>query len=577
MLVASLLLMTSSMLPVSLPELLSTCVDAASRGCKEIGRVHSNRIASGGELSVALKDETDARSALTEADLAAQTAIVGALRAEWPGLRIVGEEDDDDSADSTAASSLRRDLCSQLACDSITAPLSTITIFVDPLDGTREFVEGRLQNVQSLVGIAVRGRAVGGAIGIPFPDGSLLHADASPPVVYSLVGAGAGMHSGDGQAGEWPKHTHPPSAIEQPPMLVTTGDSQNSILRAATAAALSEGGTHDVTGGVGAKLLAVAEGRASLAIMHFGTSLWDTAAPGALVASLGGKVTDLFGAPLPHLADAPSYKNELGVIASAPSAAAQRAHANLCAAMRKEAAALELLADAQRPATPLTTAQAADVARCLRGAPLRAETLSDQIKQGLPSAASGARLAAYTAPESSAFRGMMSDGVRLELTWEEAGQGSGGAQPQLPSSLFYKRVSMGDLEHARKKALASPLKLARDVKSYAVEAAFLKSAGCEQLSAALGKSGVQVARAFYAEAKPCEEEPIESRFAMLVCDFSPADGWYQSGALNRNEARAALAALARLHAFFWRGAEVWRDVEVETELEQALWPSGCCE
>ena len=43
-----------------------------------------------------LKDETDHRSALTEADCAAQRAIIGSLRAEWGnGLQIVGEEDDD--------------------------------------------------------------------------------------------------------------------------------------------------------------------------------------------------------------------------------------------------------------------------------------------------------------------------------------------------------------------------------------------------------------------------------------------------------------------------------------------------
>ena len=79
---------------VVLPELLSTCIDAASRGCGEIRRVQKKRASSGGSLDVTLKDETDARSALTEADVAAQKAIVDALRAEWPGLCIVGEEDE---------------------------------------------------------------------------------------------------------------------------------------------------------------------------------------------------------------------------------------------------------------------------------------------------------------------------------------------------------------------------------------------------------------------------------------------------------------------------------------------------
>ena len=52
--------------------------------------------------------------------------------------------------------------------------------FVDPLDGTREFVEGRLDAVQCLVGVAVGDTPVCGAVGLPFP------ADGGPPrVIYA--------------------------------------------------------------------------------------------------------------------------------------------------------------------------------------------------------------------------------------------------------------------------------------------------------------------------------------------------------------------------------------------------------
>eukprot|EP00964_Phaeocystis_antarctica_P035490 scaffold20265_cov55-Phaeocystis_antarctica.AAC.4 len=142
--------------PVSLAEVLSTCVDAASRGCAEISAVQSRRDA-GGELSVAMKDQADVRSALTEADLAAQRAMIGALRSAWPGLMIIGEEDEDDAddaADDVTSPPLRRDLCAELGVPGLEAPLEELCVFVDPLDGTREFVEGRLANVQSLVGVA---------------------------------------------------------------------------------------------------------------------------------------------------------------------------------------------------------------------------------------------------------------------------------------------------------------------------------------------------------------------------------------------------------------------------------------
>ena len=46
--------------------------------------------------------------------------------------------------------------------------LSDVIVFVDPVDGTREFVEGRLGACQNLIGISYRGRAVAGVVGLPF-------------------------------------------------------------------------------------------------------------------------------------------------------------------------------------------------------------------------------------------------------------------------------------------------------------------------------------------------------------------------------------------------------------------------
>ena len=77
--------------------LLSTCVDACQRGCTEIRSVQAKRHAGEG-LEIELKNEDDVKSALTEADCAAQAAICGSLRAEWgDALTIIGEEDGDES------------------------------------------------------------------------------------------------------------------------------------------------------------------------------------------------------------------------------------------------------------------------------------------------------------------------------------------------------------------------------------------------------------------------------------------------------------------------------------------------
>ena len=589
---------------IDLASLLSTCVDAASRGCAEIRAVQAKRDASGG-LNVDLKDAADPRSALTEADLAAQRVMVSALREAWPGLRIIGEEDESEESVAEVASDappLRQDLCPELASAGLSAPLDELVCFVDPLDGTREFVEGRLSNVQSLVGVARGGRPIAGACGLPFPSGTL-DAEAASAVVYGLVGAGTGTH------GERPDDAAVPSDAARP--IVTTGDSSNALLGSARAAALADGGTAHLAGGAGHKLLLVAEGRADLAIMHFGTSLWDSCAPGAVLMARGGRVTDLFGAPLLHVARdataaaaAPTseepLKNGLGVVASAAGADASARHDRLCAAMRAEPRALALLreyageaaaaAGASAAAAGASAAQAVDIARDLDGAPLRASWLAEVL---------GGSVGGYLTPEDGAFRGMMSNGCRLELLGGGGGGGGGGgaggasaggggaaAQPAapLPRSVFYKRVVMGDLEAVRLKAATMPAKLRRDVASYAVEARFLGSRACAQLGAT---AAVRLPRARHVDLRANEAAPIESRFALLLEDFGPADGWRQEGMLSADAATASLATLARLHAFFWHGSDFWRQdgggkdaaaaaaaSAAQQELRDAVWPAG---
>merc|ERR1712038_1408960 len=46
--------------------------------------------------------------------------------------------------------------------------LCDVTLYIDPMDGTREFVEHRLHNVQCLIGICYNGMPVGGVVGLPF-------------------------------------------------------------------------------------------------------------------------------------------------------------------------------------------------------------------------------------------------------------------------------------------------------------------------------------------------------------------------------------------------------------------------
>lgn len=304
--------------------LLSTCVDACQRGCEEIRKVQTLREAGNGEFRVELKDEEDPRSALTEADEAAHRAIVGALRAEWgEQLRIVGEEDDNDedpaaSPDGVAASfdPLRRDRFEDDIGETADIDPSEITVFVDPLDGTREFVEGRLANCQVLIGIAIGGEAVAGAIGIPFPAGDLA-TDAT--VVYGLDGVGSGVVGVPLARGPFPLDRHI-DGLHYPRPHIATGDSTAEVMAACRRGAIQEfGGSNVIYGGAGNKILAAALGEVACSIQHKVGGAWDLCAPEAVLKSMGGRMTDLFGEKIAiYKSDAPARSNERGYLATPP-------------------------------------------------------------------------------------------------------------------------------------------------------------------------------------------------------------------------------------------------------------------
>lgn len=564
---------------VSLVDLLSTCVDAAQKGCEEIRAVQARR-ASSGQLASTMKDIDDPRSALTEADLAAQKAIVDRIKATWPNLRIVGEEDEDESNEvdvSDPALQLRRDLCDVSQSPSLVGwsePIEVLTVFVDPVDGTREFVEGRLDAVQCLIGVACRGRSVAGAIGLPFPGGSLSEPTS---VVWGIAapGAASGVMSAAGEAPKRPRL----SPETKGGIVCVTGDSNNASLAAAKGAVDSAGKA--TIGGAGNKILAVAEGRAEVALMHFGTSLWDTCAPEAVLRAAGGKVTDLFGAPLVHDPARPGgLINDLGVLATGHDIASVdsrgRDHAAMAAAMRADEglreALLKRFAGEASDAPGAKDAQATDIARSLEGAPLDASWVGGRITETLCGGENDFKLKGYAAPESSAIRGLMSDACRLELIWDGDASSAG-----MPSTVFYKKVTLGDLEYARTKAVTQPMKIARDVKSAGVEAAFL---ACEPVASALAAAGVRVPRCFNADLRPREDDPIESAFALLLEDFAPGQGWRSERLLSPSQARASLTALARLHATFMPAAAAARtkgepgDDSLLAGAAAAIWPSG---
>lgn len=572
---------------VSLERLLSSCIDASLRGCQVIRdyKLQNENDTVAGKL----KEEAEVKSVVTQADIDAQYVIVTGLRRLWgDALNIVGEEDESEekpTVDMTKQEPLRTDLLQGIVPETVQVPMEELTLFVDPLDGTREFVEGRVQNVGCLIGVARRGKSIMGSIGLPFPGGISAPAAKAQYAIHMDDDAAKLSHYGvypvDKDNGK--KATQK----EDSSFTLFTGDSKDQVLSNATKLALtiaaehskdSATPNHSILGGTTSKLVAVSHQERSLAVLHFKTCYWDTCAPEAVLNAIGGKVTDFFGSPLVHKDDKRyNYGNLWGVIAS--SKGMEEIHDQLTAGMRADVESVQRTLERCMGRIPLLDfePQAVDICRDLDGYPLTKEWLEEHILKHQSEGHQHWTLKGFAVPDSQAHRGLMSNGARIMLDWMPTTHELDQVPP--PSSVFYKRVIMSDLTHARAKLISAPHKVIRDVHSYQVETNFLDSRACQE--GLIYEAGVQVCDCYGSDqyVPPDGMDPreqLEAKFSMLLEDFKQTDGWYQEWLLEEVSTKAALKAFANMHAYFWKGSNFWKkeDGKLGKELEQVVWQNG---
>lgn len=215
---------------------------------------------------------------VSSADELANEMLVSGLAKIFPGTPVVAEESD---------SSV------------VPWPDSGLMIFVDPIDGTRDFVSGG-DDFAVMVGGVVDGTPVWGVVYEPAKD---LCVVGGPDGVLLSQGARAVTLSA------------PPSKpLDQSTLVVSrtrSGGRARTLLE-------SLGAKHILPiGGMGTKLMLVATGGADAYVQPFGGGYgWDTAAGEAILRRLGMNLTDAGGGKL-------SYKREynerrMGLIAARP-------------------------------------------------------------------------------------------------------------------------------------------------------------------------------------------------------------------------------------------------------------------
>ncbi|GAB1285835.1 3'(2'),5'-bisphosphate nucleotidase 1 [Apodemus speciosus] len=192
----------------------------------------------------------------------------------------------------------------------------SLVVWVDPLDGTKEYTEGLLDNVTVLIGIAYEGKAIAGIINQPYynyqnDEKEKLRehrneAEAGPDAVlgrtiWGVLGLGAfGFQLKEAPAG---KH------------IITTTRSHGSKLVTDCVSAMSPDAVLRV-GGAGNKIIQLIEGKASAYVFASpGCKKWDTCAPEVILHAVGGKLTDIHGNALQYDKEV-KHMNSAGVLAA---------------------------------------------------------------------------------------------------------------------------------------------------------------------------------------------------------------------------------------------------------------------
>lgn len=219
------------------------------------------------------------RDPVTIADRRANELIVERLTREFPGTPIVAEESDPE-----------RFAGFRDAPD---------VFFVDPVDGTNEFIEHHPEFVV-MIGL-LQGKTV---------THGVIHAPVSGTAWAGAVGFGAERIEASGERA--------PIAVTRVAELAhATIVSSRSHRSARLERALDSLGVKEITsmGSAGLKGAAVARGSVDAHVApHNGGKRWDAAAVDALVVAAGGLVTDAWGDPIDYRGL--SLTNDRGIVAS---------------------------------------------------------------------------------------------------------------------------------------------------------------------------------------------------------------------------------------------------------------------
>merc|ERR1711973_550331 len=180
--------MSSSSQHPALIQVLASSVAIADKAGDIVRNVFSQ-----GKLGIVEKEGPN--DLQTQADRSAQDCILASLLTQFPNLKVVGEEGELDMSSVKDDMIVRNSDAEvlELTCPTQWSSVSMeqLTVWVDPLDGTKEYTQGLLDHVTVLIGIAVGTEAVAGVIHQPYYNYKSQEPGAQlGRTFYGLVGGG---------------------------------------------------------------------------------------------------------------------------------------------------------------------------------------------------------------------------------------------------------------------------------------------------------------------------------------------------------------------------------------------------
>ena len=230
---------------------------------------------------------------VTSADIESNKRVSFAYPVYFPGVNVRSEEVTDEpvellelptTQDEWNNHTYYRQLQGTLYNEKLIVPASNVTIWIDPLDATREYTEGLYQYVTNMIGVAVNGRPVIGILNAPFQNRTKLG--------LQFDSISLNLDIGEGEVESSEKNVY----VSRSYWLRLSGGGRR---------ALQDTFVQDIipAGGAGYKAWRVIEETNSAYIHTRRIKLWDLCAPEAVLLASGGRLTQFDGSAIhygPH-------------------------------------------------------------------------------------------------------------------------------------------------------------------------------------------------------------------------------------------------------------------------------------